>query len=260
VGGDWQVYSSNSNENTYTDLWTDRFFGFTFLVRTIRNTELPLRVKPFNVYYHMYSGEKLAALNAVRRNLEYARTQALAPVTTSRYAAIAEGFFTTRLRQVGPRAWRVTNRGALNTLRFDHASRLGIDLERSAGVVGARHQHGALYVTLDEEAVAPEVALRDLAPGEHVPRVSRPFLVHARWRVFGLRQVPGGIEFRAQGFGKGEFEWQLPGAARVRVRVRGREAAPIVAESARDGLLAFTLDVSAIEPITITMTADGGAS
>ena len=151
VGQDWQVYSSNSNENTYTDLWTDRFFGFMFLMRTIRNTELPLRVKPFNVYYHMYLGEKLAALNAVRRNLEHARARQWRRGHEP-LRAIAEGFFAARVEQLGTRRWRLANRGALSTIRFDRASRLGVDFDRSTGVIGARHQHGALYVALDEEA------------------------------------------------------------------------------------------------------------
>jgi hypothetical protein len=260
VGRDWQVYSSNSNENTYTDLWTDRFFGFTFLMRTIRNTELPLRVKPFNVYYHMYSGEKLAALNAVRRNLEYARTQPLAPVATSRYAAIAEGFFSARLDALGPRRWRITQRGALNTVRFDRASRLAVDLDRSAGVVGARHQHGSLYVTLDEEVAAPEIALRDLAPDETVPRAGRPLLVQARWRVWQARWSGGRLQFRAQGFGPGEFEWQVPARVRVRVEVAGRQAAPVLAAAGADGVLRYSLDVPAVEPVTVTMTPIGGTS
>ena len=233
VGQHWQVYLSNSNENTYTDLWTDRFFGFTFLMRTIRNTEVPLRVKPFNVYYHMYSGEKLAALNAVRRNLEYARTQPLAPVAASRYAAIADGFYSARVEQLGPRRWRVTNRGALGTLRFDRASRLAVDLDRSTGVTGARHQQGSLYVSLDEDAVAPEVVLRDLRPDEQMPRAARPFLVHARWRVWRVRDSDLGLQFRAQGFGPGEFLWQMPRRTRVRVAVQGREAPPIDAVAGR---------------------------
>ncbi len=260
VGRDWQVYSSNSNENTYTDLWTDRFFGFTFLMRTIRNTELPLRVKPFNVYYHMYSGEKLAALNAVRRNLEYARTQSLAPVAASRYAAIAEGFFAARLDAIGPRRWRITQRGALDTVRFDRASRLAVDIDRSVGVVGARHQHGALYVALDGDVAAPEIALRDLAPDETEPRARRPFLVQARWRVWQVRWTGGRLQYRAQGFGPGEFEWQVPARMRVRIEAAGRQAAPVIAAAGADGVLRFTLDVPAIEPVTVTMTPIGGAS
>jgi hypothetical protein len=260
VGPDWQIYSSNSNENTYTDLWTDRFFGFTFLMRTIRNTEVPLRVKPFNVYYHMYSGEKLAALNAVRRNLEYARSQPLAPVTASRYAAIAEGFFTARVEQLAPRRWRVSGRGALTTLRFDRASRVAVDLDRSVGVIGARHQHGSLYVALDEDTPAAEVALRDLPAGAPLPRATRPFLVQARWRVWRLRHTRAGVVFQAQGFGPGEFQWQLPERGRVRVEVQGGATAPVVAASDEDGLLTFTLDASAVQPVAITMTTIGGAS
>ena len=76
VGNEWQVYASNSNENTYTDLWRDRFFGFSFLTRTVENTGSPRRLKPFNLYYHMYSGERLSSLNAVLANITYARTSA----------------------------------------------------------------------------------------------------------------------------------------------------------------------------------------
>ena len=260
VGRDWQIYSSNSNENTYTDLWTDRFFGFTFLMRTIRNTEVPLRVKPFNVYYHMYSGEKLAALSAVRRNLEYARTQELAPVTTSRYAAMAEGFFTARLEPVAPRCWRVRDRGALGTIRVDRASRLGVDFERSRGVVGARHEHGALYVALDEDADAPEVALRDLRPDETASHASRPFLVQARWRVRRVREARGAVRFEAQGFGPGEFVWQWPSRARVRVTVEGRNLPAIETVADEDGMVSFTVDTPALQPVTITVTPVGGAS
>jgi hypothetical protein len=260
VGNDWQVYSSNSNENTYTDLWTGRYFGFAFLVRTIRNTETPLRVKPFNVYYHMYSGEKLAALNAVRRNLEFARTQELAPVQTSRYAAIAEGFFSARVESLGPRHWRVSNRGALGTVRFDRASRLGVDFDRSRGVVGARHEHGALYVTLDEEVPSVEVVLRDLAGHEETLRGTRPFLLHAQWRVWRVREVRGALQFQAQGFGPGEFVWQLPRPARVRVSVQGRDTAPIEAASGEDGVLSFTIAAPATSPITITIAPAGGTS
>jgi len=260
VGRDWQVYSSNSNENTYTDLWTDRFFGFTFLMRTIRNTDVPLRVKPFNVYYHMYSGEKMAALSAVRRNLEYARTQELAPVATSRYAAIADGFFAARIVLVGPRRWRVERRGALSTVRVDRASRLGVDFERSTGVIGVRHQHGSLYVALDEAVDTPEIALRDLGPAESTVRATRPFLVHARWRVRRVRASARQVQFEAEGFGPGAFAWQLSAPGRVRVSAEGPEGVRFDVVSAPDGLVSFTVPVSAITPVTITMTLVGRPS
>ncbi|MBM3728052.1 MAG: hypothetical protein FJW40_21825 [Acidobacteria bacterium] len=50
AGTERQIYSSNSNENTYTNLWTSRFFGFRYLDKTVTATESPIRVRPFNVY------------------------------------------------------------------------------------------------------------------------------------------------------------------------------------------------------------------
>ena len=72
VGDERQIYSSNSNENTYTSLWTARFFGYRYLQTTVLNTESPMRVSPFNLYFHIFSGEKQASLNAVKENVEFA--------------------------------------------------------------------------------------------------------------------------------------------------------------------------------------------
>jgi hypothetical protein len=73
VGSELQIYSSNSNENTYTDLWTGRYFGYRLIQKTLENTENPRRLKPFNLYYHMYTGEKHASLHAMKQNLAMAR-------------------------------------------------------------------------------------------------------------------------------------------------------------------------------------------
>ena len=74
IGNQRQIYASTSNENLYTELWTNRFFGFRNLRDTLRNTEIPIRVKPFNIYYHMYSGEKPASVKALLENLVLARS------------------------------------------------------------------------------------------------------------------------------------------------------------------------------------------
>ncbi|MFN8057628.1 MAG: hypothetical protein U0Q12_21275 [Vicinamibacterales bacterium] len=218
VGAELQVYSSNSNENTYTDLWRDRFFGFSFLSRTVRNTGLPRRVKPFNLYYHMYSGERLSSLNAVLANLQFARSLELAPVSTSLYARIVEGFFDASIEPLGPRTWRVHDRRALQTVRFDRASLEGVDFERSRGVVGQRHQLGSLYVALDEREPTPVVALKDIVPGRAHPVEPVPYLVEARWRVYGLRADRHAATFAVAGFGAGDMTWQWPTAETVTIR------------------------------------------
>ena len=64
VGGYRQIYAPNSNENIYTNEWHGPYYGFKFVLETFGNTESPVRIKPINIYYHYYSGERWAALNA----------------------------------------------------------------------------------------------------------------------------------------------------------------------------------------------------
>ncbi|MBX9926785.1 MAG: hypothetical protein K2Y05_10540, partial [Hyphomicrobiaceae bacterium] len=150
VGRERQIYAANSNENTYTNDWTGPFYGFALLADTIRNTETPRRLKPFNVYYHMYSGEKESALNALLQNLRLARSLSLTPISASRYAAMADDFFAVKIEQIGPRSWRVGERGEVQTVRFDMADGLVLDMAESRGVLGStRHPSGAIYVSLD---------------------------------------------------------------------------------------------------------------
>ena len=205
VGNKIQVYASNSNENTYTELWTDQFFGFKHLVKTIENTESPIRIKPHNVYYHMYSGERQASLSAVLENYQYARSLEIAPITTSNYAAIVDGFFTTRITALGETTWRIEDRDRIQTVRFDRATQRSVDFERSSGVVGQRHYQGSLYVALDSSNSAPVVALKE---GEEASQ-GRPYLAHGRWQVSDLGVDVAGFGFDAQGFGPCDLVWHV---------------------------------------------------
>jgi hypothetical protein len=248
VGNELQVYASNSNENTYTDLWTDRFFGFKHLTTTLENTESPRRVKPFNVYYHMYSGEKLPSLIAVRENLAEARRNRLAPITTSRYARIVEGFFSTRVWELGEDRFQFDGRGALNTVAFDGRHAFGVDWSRSKGVVGQRHHQGRLYVMLDASVAVPVVALSTTNGNDRTP-----FLMESRWDIYGLRRAARGFSFRAQGFGQGEMTWFVgrPGRFLVRATRNGQSVLETDVESSPEGFLQLVVAASAIAELTI---------
>ena len=146
TGGERQIYAANSNENTYTNDWTGPYYGFMMLEHTFANTERPRRLKPFNLYYHMYSGEKPAALAAVKQILDLARKSPVVPITASHYSALAEDFFTTEIEQVDLFSWAITNRGSMQSVRFDDAELLVVDPERSTGVLGSkRHRIVPLY-------------------------------------------------------------------------------------------------------------------
>lgn len=245
VDGAFQVYASASNENTYTNLWTSRFYGQIHLAATVRNTESPRRLKPFNLYYHVYSGDKLASLVALKRNLDLARASELAPVAASHFAAIADGAAGARLIELGPRRWRVEERGELQTIRFDDADRLWLDPLRSAGVLGARRHQGSLYVALDAAEDAPVIALADTEPAPSL----RPFLVQSRWRIWDLATTAEGFSFAAQGFGRGEMEWRVEPNARW--RVEGTPGGEATSDS--EGRLTLDIEAPAYTPVRVTL-------
>jgi hypothetical protein len=253
--GELQIYASNSNENTYTELWTSRFFGQRYVRETWENTEAPRRVSPINLYYHIYSGERLAALTALRENLDWVRRQQIAPVSTRDYAAIAVGFHTAQFNIVGERAWRILNRGEMNTLRFDGAlARAVPDYERSRGVLGHRQHQGSLYVALDAAESDPLLLLRN-EPGT----AQRPILDNARWLVSNLECAVGQCRMQVRGFGKGDFLWRgaAPGRWQATLHQDSVELARQEAVVAADGLLALILPQGAEAGATLVLRRIG---
>jgi polysaccharide biosynthesis protein PelA len=204
--GPVQIYASNSNENTYTELWSNRFFGFRDLPITWARTEAPRRLKPTNLYYHMYSGERLASLNALLSNIATLRQTPFIGVATSRFAQSAMGFYKARIEQVGPTAWRVRERGGLATLRFAGAATRMLDLTASQGVLGESIANGDLYIALDPHDPAPVVAL---VPRRQQPP-PRPQLRDANWEVSAFALQGAGFAFTARGWGEGQMRWQVP--------------------------------------------------
>jgi polysaccharide biosynthesis protein PelA len=234
VGAHWQIYAAASNENTYTDLWSDRYFGFRDLAETIANTGAPRRLTPVNVYYHVYSGEKDAALQALLGNLAYARGLEIAPIFASHYAAIAEGFYRARIIALGDRAWRIEDRGALQTVRFDPPfDGAAVDFARARGVLGFRRDAGALYVALDPAEAAPVVALGRAGPANTV------YLIDSRWPIADLKRGQGTFEFAAEGFGAGTMHWRVASDAQYALAVDGTEMGEVRADA--HGTLALSL-------------------
>ena len=252
VGSLRQVYSSDSNENTYTNLWKERYFGFRYLPETWQHTETPLRVKPVNLYFHMYSGEKEASLRAVIENLRSARTQELAPVAASRYAAIVDGFCSASIVALGARRWRIDNRDGLDTVRFDRADGESVDFAKSSGVIGERHFQGSLYVALDSADRSPVVAL---ARGR---RTSAPYLIQSRWQISKLRVEGARFQFEAGGFGPGEMEWQVAPGTVYEMRVSGGSGESVQAAASPEGVLRVTVRSSGLQPVEIHATPVGG--
>ncbi len=251
IGKERQIFSSNSNEETYTDEWTDRFYGYKYLQATVENTNKPIRVSPFNLYFHMFSGQKEAGVSAIKDNLDYARTQDLIPITASDYAAIANGFYTTEIIPEGEHAWHIKNRGNLETLRFDDATDLSIDFNASRGVMGQHVFNDSLYVALDPAA-------EDIYMVVHKGRNAsgKMYLVQSNWKIKNLHRNGGDVEFDADGYGKGNMVWKGDAGAEYRVTSRDRKGKSLQTRvhAGNNGLISFSLKNKATEePLEITI-------
>lgn len=248
IKGKRQIYASNSNENTYTNYWRSDFYAFNQLPETLKNTESPIRVKPINLYYHIFSGEKTGGLAALEQNLKYIKSQKIIPIEASAFCSIVKGFFSTRIETAGGQEWIISNRGGLQTVRFDFSSEMEVDFSRSKGVIGQSVYKGSLYVALDHAVPEARIALRPNARPGRNPLSSEIYLIDSRWRVSDFNQNSQGASFKARGFGPGEMAWYVPNEGIYEVVVKGE--APESVQS-RENILNFSLDFPAIQALDV---------
>ncbi|MBI3637998.1 MAG: hypothetical protein HY216_17520 [Candidatus Rokubacteria bacterium] len=255
VGRYWQVYTSASNENLYTNLWRGPFYGFRYVRETFRNTGAPRRVAPVNIYYHFYSAERAAALHALSEVYDWARAERLAPVYTSEYLAMVDGFRTARLARTGD-GWRVFDHGALRTVRFDGAAAArGIDLARSRGVLGFARHEGALYVHL----AGPGDALIVPGAGRAADQGrDGPYLASASHAVSDWRREGGRLVFRLAGVGPKSVDvGGLPPGRDVTLQLTdARGPRTVTARAAADGVVS----VAAGDADPVSLDAQGAST
>lgn len=251
VGAERQTYAVNSNDFLYITDGQGRDHGFLHLQATLAGTEEPRRLKPVNVYYHMYAGEVAAQLAAVRHNLDQARKSLLTPIPASQYPAIAEGFATTEILAIDGSTWRIRNRGALQTVRFDDATGLALDLTRCTGVIGQNRKGSTLYVSLDEAHGDAVIALAPSDSSKTQPKL--PYLIDGRWQLRDLDRQECGFQVTAQGFGAGQMRWGglALGKYLLSARADGKTVWEGAGEIDESGLLELTVAADAIKPLVI---------
>jgi polysaccharide biosynthesis protein PelA len=262
VGKERQIYAAASNENTYTNDWTGPFYGFHMLDHTWANTEKPRRLKPMNLYYHMYVAERAGALSAVKHFLDTARSAEVLPMAASDYAAIADDFYGVEIEQVDLFSWAITNRGAVQTMRFDAADALTVDMARSVGVLGANRHERALYVSLDPAVRRPIITLRARAEGPPAtvePGAPVASLISSRWSLSNRADSACGFSINGQGFGQGQMTWAtLPGRGfRITVERQGTKLSEQIQWADATGMLTLRLDETALEPLAIRFDCHG---
>ena len=210
-GAHFQVYAPNQNENVYTNLWEGPFYGFERVLETFELTETPRRLKPVNIYYHMYSTTKIASLAALHKVYQWALSQPLFPVYASEYIAKVNEFQHVVVARSLDGSWLVRGTHALRTLRIPAA----LGAPAGAGVAGHARQGASTYIHL----YADEARFQ-LAPGDS----SGPFLAEANARIASFERRNNGFSFALAGHRPVEF--RLAGTARCSVSAAGRELTP----------------------------------
>lgn len=219
VGKERQIYNASANEDLYTDLWTRNFFAYRYFVQTIYNTNTPIRVKPIDIYYHMYIGERETSIDSLKHCLNYADEQDITPITTSDYCSIADGFYTTKIIKTNPNTWKILNRDGLQTIRFDNALFKTVDFEKSIGVIGQRHTHGSLYVYLDSSVKEPAISIKETDEFWTEPESKKAYLIQSRWLAWGLNFSKNSFSFSLKGFGPVEMQWKVPNDGKYSIKV-----------------------------------------
>lgn len=147
VSGKIQVHSSNSNENTYTNNWIGPFSGQLKLIETFENTDKPIRVKPMNLYYHFYSGEKLASLNTLKKIYNFVESQNAFPLFSSDYAQLVEDYVGYSINIKKNKSVEILNHKSLKTFRIDEQG-VYPNYALSKNVIGHKKINNSLYIFL----------------------------------------------------------------------------------------------------------------
>jgi hypothetical protein len=193
VGQLTQYYTSNANDNIYANDWTGPYYGLRNVIQSWERTESPRRLGALNVYYHIFTGERWSAVKALEQVYDYVLARDIAPVFTTDYIRMVQGFMSAEIVREGEATWRLRNYGSLRTVRFDDDNRFP-DLSRSANVIGYWQYQGSLYVFLGEAAESL-ITLATEAP-------SQPYVALASHRILDWQTEGGMVSFRVEGVGR----------------------------------------------------------
>jgi len=147
-GDYYQIYTGAQNENIYTNEWLGPFWGFKKVVQTFKLTNSPRRLKPIDIYYHLYSGSKRASLNALKYVFEWSIAQDVMPIFTSEYIPMVMDYYTVSMSEENG-YFLVDGMRDVKTLRVEKEN-VGIDFKNSQSVLGLSHFENHTYIHTDK--------------------------------------------------------------------------------------------------------------
>lgn len=184
TAGGLQVYAPIINENVYTNLWQGPYYGFRDVIETFELTDSPRRMRGLHLYYHFYSGTKMAAIKVMGDVYRHMMDQQPISLWMSDYLLRAHGLHTASLARTAGGAWQIRALQGLRTVRLDPS--LGWpNMLASEGVAGVVDLPQGRYVHLSaDRALLTLQSTRDTAPA--LEQANVPLTA---WRYLDARRV-----------------------------------------------------------------------
>ncbi|MDF1877479.1 hypothetical protein JHD47_06580 [Sulfurimonas sp. SAG-AH-194-L11] len=196
----YQVYTGAQNENVFTNDWLGPFWGFKRVVQTFKLTNSPRRLKPIDIYYHLYSGSKTASLNALKYVFDWSLTQDIFPIFTSEYIPKAMDYFTVSMANEEDE-WLVSGMRDLKTLRFENLEK-SVDFDKSKTIYGFKKFQNHTYLSFDTKQ-QHYFSLRDGAQ-------DITYLVSSNAHVQTYHRGISNIQYKFKGYTKLKLDFHLP--------------------------------------------------
>ena len=141
-----QINAAVQNEMLFTNGFQGpRWGGYANVIQTFERTESPRRLKPVNIYFHMFMADRLESLNSLRTVFDWAVAQPLQATTASEYARIVRQTHAAAIFSSGPASWIVVHGSDLRTLRLPDAG-LVPDVSACRNIIGWNIHEGQIYL------------------------------------------------------------------------------------------------------------------
>jgi hypothetical protein len=200
-GGYYQIYTGAQNENVYTNEWLGPFWGYKKVIQTFKRTNSPRRLKPIDVYYHIYSGSKRASLNALKYVYDWSIKQDVNPIFTSEYIPKVMDYYTVSIAE-DKQKFFLDGFKDLKTVRLENLEQ-NSTVMLNENIAGFNHfeTHTYLHLGMKKELVVEK---------KFQNKVKKAYLISSNGKIIKMEREKGGLKLEIDSHVDLEFELFTP--------------------------------------------------
>ncbi len=163
-GDHLQINAAVQNEMLFTNGFQGpRWGGYVNVIQTFERTESPRRLKPVNIYFHMFMADRMESLNSLRTVFDWAMAQPLQATTASEYTRIVRQTHSAAIFSAGPESWIVVHGPDLRTFRITDTGLIP-DLSACKNILGWNLHEGQIYLITGPSPRSEIVLAKSPAP------------------------------------------------------------------------------------------------